>query len=335
MAREAGFSVRACGKSDLVLDFVAGLYCHIEPAVHRMRIRHLQTFCDLARTLNFTRTASRLHYAQSSVVEQLDALERHFGTRLFSRDGRKLALTAQGEQLLPDAQAILDLAEQARARLRGTPAAPLPLRVMAPETLCARRLPRLVGEYHAWNPQAAVEVLPASRSTLARAVADGVADFAFMLGVPGKEPELAGSADVARCVVGQEPLLLVAAAGHPLATGAASLELARQFPLYATEQGCAFRAASDAVLEPLGIRPALVSGSVAALVEAVAATRALALLPEMAVEDALGQGRLAVLPLPDPAWPPVPVLMDWRRGSAPHLDRFAELALAMAASSGP
>ncbi|MFD0394111.1 LysR family transcriptional regulator [Streptomyces nogalater] len=44
-----------------------------------MELRHLRTFETVARTLSVTQAARELHYAQSSVSDQIQALERELG----------------------------------------------------------------------------------------------------------------------------------------------------------------------------------------------------------------------------------------------------------------
>jgi len=66
-----------------------------------MELRHLNTFRAVAKSPSFTRTASQLGYAQSSVTDQIKALERDLGVPLFDRPGRTVALTEAGRRLLP------------------------------------------------------------------------------------------------------------------------------------------------------------------------------------------------------------------------------------------
>jgi len=61
-----------------------------------MQLRYLKTFVAVAATLNFTRAGEQVHLAQSSVSDQLQALEAELGTPLFDRSRRKLARDAGG-----------------------------------------------------------------------------------------------------------------------------------------------------------------------------------------------------------------------------------------------
>ncbi len=82
-----------------------------------MEIKHLQTFLVACDTLNFTITAEKLQYAQSSVTAQIKNLENELNLQLFERLGRKLILTHSGERLRQYATKIVHLEEEARNAL--------------------------------------------------------------------------------------------------------------------------------------------------------------------------------------------------------------------------
>ena len=61
----------------------------------------LRSFEAAARHLNFTRAAIELCVSQGAVSHQVAQLERRLGTRLFDRLPRGLALTDDGQALVP------------------------------------------------------------------------------------------------------------------------------------------------------------------------------------------------------------------------------------------
>lgn len=66
------------------------------PPVVDYRIR---TFLTLYEVMNYRRAAERLQMSQPAVTQQMHALEREYGCRLFVYDGRRLHRTPQADRL--------------------------------------------------------------------------------------------------------------------------------------------------------------------------------------------------------------------------------------------
>jgi DNA-binding transcriptional LysR family regulator len=96
-----------------------------------MEFRHLRTFETIAQLMSFNRAAQALHCTQSTVSAQIKALERDLGVPVFERLGRRITLTAAGEELLHHTRRLFDYEREIFSAVRGgrDPAGVLSLRV--------------------------------------------------------------------------------------------------------------------------------------------------------------------------------------------------------------
>ena len=72
-----------------------------------MNQRQLEIFTTLAKTLNFSKTAERLHLSQTTVSLQIQSLERELNAKLFDRTSRTVQLTYAGNVFRESAEEIL------------------------------------------------------------------------------------------------------------------------------------------------------------------------------------------------------------------------------------
>ncbi|MGP3975548.1 LysR family transcriptional regulator [Streptomyces sp. 8N114] len=92
--------------------------------------RLLRAFMAVAEELHFTRAAARLYVAQQALSRDIRSLERELGAVLFVRSTRQVALTPEGEQLLPYARRVLAAHDELAAAFgRGAAAGQRPLAV--------------------------------------------------------------------------------------------------------------------------------------------------------------------------------------------------------------
>ena len=84
-----------------------------------MELRHFRYFLAVAEELNFTRAAQRLGISQPPLSQQIRQFEAEVGVPLFDRLSHGVSLTEAGARLLPDARALLRLADDALGSARG------------------------------------------------------------------------------------------------------------------------------------------------------------------------------------------------------------------------
>ncbi|MFF0204179.1 LysR family transcriptional regulator [Streptomyces sp. NPDC005017] len=294
-----------------------------------MELRLLVTFEKVATVLSFTRAASELGYAQSSVTSHVRSLESSLGTELFDRLGGHIRLTEAGERLLPYARQIIELAEEARAAVTGAEEPSGTLVVGTMESLTNHRLPPLLEYFHHRHPKVRLSLRTTIGDETRQALRQGTYDLGFLMeeetGHPGLE-------SVALAV---EPLALVAAPGHPLAGGPVALADLAAGPLLATEPGCAYRDLFERELNSLGAPVAFMEfGTIEATKRAAAAGLGISLLPEVTVAAELAEGTLVRLD-----WQPPFTLrtqLAWRSGKRlpAHARLFVEQARRLVAEQG-
>jgi len=86
-----------------------------------IELQHLETFCVVTDTNNFTRAAARLGCSQSTVTMHIRALERELGAPLFVRDrsSKTVVLTEVGRRISRYAGRVLALVKEAEMAVRG------------------------------------------------------------------------------------------------------------------------------------------------------------------------------------------------------------------------
>src|SRR5262245_52329225 len=115
-----------------------------------VELRHLAAFEAVAETASFAKAARELGYTQPAVSQQIAALERIVGQRLFDRGSgpRRVELTEAGELLRGHVEAIRDRFAAAKGDLEAYAAGRGGrLRIGTFQSTSARILPELVRRY--------------------------------------------------------------------------------------------------------------------------------------------------------------------------------------------
>ncbi|WOE81942.1 LysR substrate-binding domain-containing protein [Pseudomonas protegens] len=83
-----------------------------------MTVKQIRAFLAVAHSLSFALACERLHLSQSALSLTIKALEEGLGGRLFTRNTRNVALTPEGEALLPLARRLIADWDNAEDELR-------------------------------------------------------------------------------------------------------------------------------------------------------------------------------------------------------------------------
>jgi len=285
-----------------------------------MEIRQLRTFQAVAQMLSFNRAAERLHYAQSSISAQIQALEEELDVKLFDRLGRRILLTEAGDRLLQYAGKILDLADETRAEVARSKEPEGALTIRVPESFCVHRLPLVVKEFRSRFPKVRLSFITCTIENLQKDLRKGITDLAFLL------TDSIQAADLEAEALGFEHILLVASPGHPLAEKPEirTRDLEGETILL-SKVDCSYRGSFQQILDQRNVRPGatLELNSVEAIKQCVMQRVGITILPEIAVAREIAQGRLAALTWREGEME-VALLMIWyrERWRSPSLEAF-------------
>lgn len=172
-----------------------------------MELADLHVFRTVVQAGGVTRASERLHRVQSNVTTRIKKLEEDLGAALFLRIGRRLELTPAGRILLDYTDQLLDLADRAREALQDTTPRGV-LRLGAPETTAAVRLPGLLARMHELYPQLSLEVSSRHSRELVVDVLTGELDAALVA-------EAISDPRLGTCPAYLEELVVIAQVGHP------------------------------------------------------------------------------------------------------------------------
>jgi LysR family transcriptional regulator, hydrogen peroxide-inducible genes activator len=148
---------------------------------------------------------------QPSLSQQIIKLEKELGHKLFHRLGRKAVLTEAGFAFVERARRILFEVEDATKELGDSPTFERRITVGAIPTLAPFLLPDLILRSKKRHPNLQVNIREDFKTTLIRDLLQGDLDLA-LVSVPVESPSIQVE------VLWKEPLILVVAKDHPLAT---------------------------------------------------------------------------------------------------------------------
>lgn len=260
-----------------------------------LEIKQLITFKTAAENLNFTQTAKKLNFAQSSVTAQIKALEAELGTPLFERLGKRLFLTESGRKFQLYADKMIALSYEAKMAVKEDEEISGTLVIGAQESQCTYRLPSILKEFKVKFPQIKLIFKPAhSNEDAKEQLMEGKLDLAFILDECKTEDALHVESLI------QEELKIVVFPNHPLLEKSTiSTKDFENETLLLTELGCSYRTIFEELFRAEGVYPInkIEFVSVEAIKQCVIAGLGIAILPAMVVEKDIQEGTMKELVL--------------------------------------
>jgi LysR family transcriptional regulator, pca operon transcriptional activator len=107
-----------------------------------IKLRHLNTFAEVARLRSVARAAEMMHVSQPAITKTIRELEQALGIALLAREGRGIRITQEGEVFLQHAATALTALRHGINAVSGErPGSIPPIRIGALPTVSSRIMP--------------------------------------------------------------------------------------------------------------------------------------------------------------------------------------------------
>tara|TARA_R110002124_G_scaffold104370_10_gene254315 strand:- start:2141 stop:3106 length:966 start_codon:yes stop_codon:yes gene_type:complete len=226
---------------------------HIEKHMNnlrRLKLRHLETFVEVARQSSISRAASVLHLSQPAVTRTIRELESIIGKPLVEKDGRGIRISHYGEIFLRHAGSSL---AAARNGLNAVSALTMndgpPVRIGALPTVSATIVPAAVAKYLDAGMRSRLLIVTGENRVLLNQLRNGELDL-----VMGRLPAPESMQGLIFEPLYKEEVVFAVRAGHPL-TGQSQMSIAalNDYPVLVPSQASIIRPFVDRLFIEQGI----------------------------------------------------------------------------------
>jgi DNA-binding transcriptional LysR family regulator len=259
-----------------------------------MELRQLYTFRTIATLGSFNKAAEVLNYAQSTVSEQIKALETDLNARLFNREGKQVVLTSAGELLLEYSQKMLNLEDEIRTEISNCEVVRGSLTIRIPETISSYYLPPILKKFHNRYPRVNLNITNCSYLGLHEELRSGLINLAFLISDSFRE------IDLEVLTLREIPLVLVTYPNNPLVSKQSIFfsDLINEL-VYKPSSDCSYFKMIENIItdEKIELSMILFLNSIEAIKRNIIGGTGVAVFPKITVQKELSEGLLVELPL--------------------------------------
>ena len=251
----------------------------------------LQLFDHLARTRHFGRTSAECHVSQPTLSRRIRNLERELGVRLFDRDRRQVALTAEGIRFHAMASEMLAIWEGYRdagidqSEVTGT------VSVFCTVTAAQSIVPDLLARFRAAHPGVNLALETGYAAEALEKLDDGAVDVT-VAPLPPRPPK-----HLISRTIGRTPLVLVASRDLSLTLPRRPSAVWSRVPFVLPTSGLV-RTLVDQWFRHLRVRPNIAAEAAGheAILSLVTLGCGIGVVPELVAAGSPLMGRLQVVP---------------------------------------
>jgi LysR family transcriptional regulator, low CO2-responsive transcriptional regulator len=176
-----------------------------------MNLDQIRNFYEVAVHKSFTLAAEKLYRTQPAISTQVRILEEELGEKLFDRIGKRVCLTQAGEILLPYAERLLNLHDEAKLAITELNATPKgKILIGANEATCIYVLPQIFALFKEKYPEVQISIYRNFSKKVVDKILDNQLDFGIVT-LP------VANRDLNVMPIAEDELWLVTSPSHPLA----------------------------------------------------------------------------------------------------------------------
>jgi len=265
-----------------------------------VNLQSLDTLCCIARLGTFHAAAQHLHTTQPTISGRIRDLETAVGVPLFQRQGRRMALTIQGRELIRKIEPLLLALDDALVSLDNPSAASGVVRIGAGEIVVSSWLPALIGQLKQLMPNVSYEIEVDLTVNMRHQLENGQIDIAIVAA-----PIVINQ--IESLSLGYVPMVWAIAPALKASVGKRRLppgELLQRFPVWSLHRPSAIFPMTQAALKRFGVQTASIdtSNNIHSTIQMILHGCGIALLPKVLIQEHLRLGALELLSatLPEP-----------------------------------
>jgi LysR family hydrogen peroxide-inducible transcriptional activator len=288
-----------------------------------VELRQLKYALQIAKELNFSRAAEKLHIAQPSLSQQLSKLEKELGVLLFERNTNSVELTYAGSVFMDKAQKIVDMSEMLGREMDDISQMRKGKLIVGSLPITGSHiLPLVLPVFQERFPEIEIQLIEETTASLEKLTASGETDIC-LLSIPVEEPSLTYETLI------EEEICLALPPKHPLALHASDsnghvqiIDLQEE-PFIVLKKGQGFRQITVDLCREAGFEPRIVfeSSNIETVQSLVAAGMGIAFVPQMVTRNQGFATSPVYLSLADPR-PTRTLVIAYRKGR--YLSKAAE-----------
>lgn len=259
----------------------------------KLTVNQLEIFIEVARQGSMTKAAKMLHRTQPAISIQLKELERRCGAKLFNVIGKKLFLTAAGEQLLSICSSIQEKIRDIPHLLSVNANHLSGVFKISIVSTAQYFIPQLLGDFRRHYPDVNIKLTVTNRETVLQRLQDNQDDLVILSQLPRM-------INIVTYPILDDHLVLIAPPDHRLAKRSQLRfsDLAQE-DFIVREIGSGTRMVMEKIFSKHKIVPkiSLQLGSGEAVKQAVIGGMGISLVSEHSIKQEIKLKKLAVLKL--------------------------------------